>query len=60
MPEGLRNLGAASIRYNGQVGAYLLLLTDRYPYASPALSDGSVRERAAAPDPFDDAVVGLS
>jgi hypothetical protein len=60
MPEGLRNLGAASIRYNGQVGAYLLLLTDRYPYASPALSDGSVRERPAAPDPFDDAVLGLS
>ena len=41
MPEGLRNLGAAGLRYNAQLTAYLLLLTDRYPYAAPALADGS-------------------
>ena len=36
-PEGLRNLGAACIRYGEQASAYLLLLTDRYPYAAPVL-----------------------
>jgi hypothetical protein len=35
MPEGLRNLGAFSIRYTSQVNAYLFLLTDRYPYSGP-------------------------
>jgi Domain of unknown function (DUF4389) len=37
MPGGLRNLGAACLRYGGQTYAYLLLLTDRYPYAAPVL-----------------------
>jgi len=37
MPEGLRNLGAACLRYSAQTSAYLLLLTDRYPYAAPVL-----------------------
>jgi len=37
MPEGLRNLGAACLRYSAQTYAYLLLLTDRYPYAAPVL-----------------------
>ncbi len=60
VPEGLRNLGAAAIRYNGQVGAYLLLLTDRYPYAAPALHDGSVEDQlGAAPEDLDP-VMGLS
>lgn len=39
MPEGLRNLGAVSLRYAAQVNAYLLLLTDRYPYSAPAVRD---------------------
>jgi hypothetical protein len=39
MPEGLRNLGAVSLRYSAQVNAYVFLLTDRYPYASPALRE---------------------
>ena len=63
MPEGIRNLGAAAIRYNGQVGAYLLLLTDRYPYATPALRDGSPPPPAdlpSLPDPLDGTVLGLS
>jgi hypothetical protein len=37
MPEGLRNLGASCLRYNAQTLAYLLLVTDRYPYGSPVL-----------------------
>ena len=38
LPEGLRNLGASCLRYNAQASAYLLLLTDRYPYAAPVLA----------------------
>jgi hypothetical protein len=34
-PEGLRNLEAWALRYSGQTNAYLYLLTDRYPHASP-------------------------
>jgi hypothetical protein len=37
MPEGLRNLGAFALRYSAQLAAYLTLLTDSYPYASPRL-----------------------
>jgi uncharacterized protein DUF4389 len=39
MPEGLRNIGAAGIRYTTQGHAYLLLVTDRYPYSAPFLAD---------------------
>jgi hypothetical protein len=35
MPEGLRNAGAHSLRYNAQVNAYASLLTDRYPFSGP-------------------------
>ena len=38
MPGGLRDLGVASIRYQTQAGAYLFLLTARYPDSSPVLS----------------------
>lgn len=34
-PWGLRNLMAYALRYLAQVNAYVLLLTDRYPHASP-------------------------
>ena len=34
-PWGLRNLMAYGLRYEAQVSAYLLLLTDVYPHASP-------------------------
>jgi uncharacterized protein DUF4389 len=37
MPEGMRDLGAMAIRYNAQAYCYLLLVTARYPNASPAL-----------------------
>ena len=34
-PWGLRNLSAYAVRYQSQYNAYALLLTDRYPHASP-------------------------
>jgi hypothetical protein len=34
-PWGLRNLSAYALRYGAQANAYLYLLTDRYPHASP-------------------------
>jgi hypothetical protein len=34
-PWGLRNLSAYALRYGAQLNAYLYLLTDRYPHASP-------------------------
>ncbi len=34
-PWGLRNLSAYSLRYLAQINAYIYLLTDRYPHASP-------------------------
>ena len=49
MPEGLRNLGAACIRYQEQTSAYLLLLTDRYPYAAPVLQGKPEPQEVAAP-----------
>jgi Domain of unknown function (DUF4389) len=47
MPEGLRNLGAACLRYSAQTYAYLFLLTDRYPYGAPVLEG---RRRIEEPD----------
>jgi uncharacterized protein DUF4389 len=37
VPGGLRDLGAAALRYQAQASAYALLLTARYPDSSPAL-----------------------
>jgi hypothetical protein len=34
-PWGLRNLSAYALRYDAQTEAYILLLTDAYPHASP-------------------------
>jgi hypothetical protein len=52
MPGGLRDLGAASLRYQAQVLAYLFLLTPRYPDSSPVLE--------GAPEPVaDDTSRGL-
>ena len=39
MPEGLRNLGAVSLRYSAQASAYLFLVTESYPYSAPAVRD---------------------
>jgi Domain of unknown function (DUF4389) len=35
VPRGLRDLIAYCVGYSAQVAAYLLLVTDRYPYAGP-------------------------
>ena len=37
MPTGLRKLASLSLRYTAQVDAYMFVVTDRYPYAGPAL-----------------------
>jgi hypothetical protein len=44
MPLGLRNAGAAAIRYTSQTYAYTLLLTGQYPHSTPTLA-------APAPEP---------
>jgi Domain of unknown function (DUF4389) len=43
-PWGLRNLSAYAIRYDAQVEAYILLLTDAYPHASPLEGDDTPAE----------------
>jgi hypothetical protein len=35
MPQGFRDLLAYGLRYEAQVGGYVLLLTDRYPSSNP-------------------------
>jgi hypothetical protein len=40
LPGGLRNTGALALRYQAQSTAYLLLLTDSYPYTGPLRGDG--------------------
>ncbi|HEY3544352.1 MAG TPA: DUF4389 domain-containing protein [Gaiellaceae bacterium] len=47
-PWGLRNLSAYALRYGAQLNAYLYLVTDRYPHASP-LEGEDVPE----PEPFE-------
>jgi hypothetical protein len=53
MPEGLRNLGVACLRYSAQTYAYFLLVTERYPFAAPILRDvePEPEEIAAVPTP---------
>jgi hypothetical protein len=53
MPEGLRNLGVACLRYTAQLDAYLLLVTEQYPYGAPVLRDSEPEpeEVAAVPTP---------
>ena len=43
-PWGLRNLSAYALRYDAQVEAYLLFLTDSYPHASPLEGDDTPLE----------------
>ena len=55
VPQGMRNLGVASLRYSAQTYAYWLLVTGRYPHASPVLRDPGPgpepRPRFAPPEP---------
>lgn len=48
MPLGLRNAGAAAIRYLSQTYAYVLLLTPRYPHSTPAVAEPVAGEPARA------------
>lgn len=43
-PWGLRNLIAFGLRYQGQVNAYLYLVTDRYPHTSPLEGEDVVEQ----------------
>ena len=52
VPGGLRDLGAAALRYQAQTSAYALLLTSRYPDSSPALRPPPPAP-APVPVPFD-------
>jgi Domain of unknown function (DUF4389) len=47
MPRNLRQAQLFALRYNAQVYGYGLLLTDRYPYASPAPPAAAEAEPAA-------------
>jgi len=52
-PEGLRNLSAYAVRYGGQVNAYVFLITDAYPHASPLEgADPVVEPTAEAAEPL--------
>jgi hypothetical protein len=46
-PWGLRNLSAYALRYDAQTNAYLFLVTDAYPHASPLEGEDP------APGPFE-------
>jgi hypothetical protein len=48
MPRSLREAQAYALRYSAQSSAYLLLITDRYPYSGPALGSP---EPESAPEP---------
>ncbi|MDX6438227.1 MAG: hypothetical protein QOF45_810 [Gaiellaceae bacterium] len=50
MPTGLRNLGAVAVRYHAQTDAYWFVLSDRYPYSSPALQPPPEPEPEWAPE----------
>jgi Domain of unknown function (DUF4389) len=45
-PWGLRNLSAYALRYGAQLNAYLYLLTDAYPHASPLEGSAAMQEPA--------------
>ena len=49
MPSGLRDAGAYGLGYGGQVRAYTLLLTDRYPNSDPTAMLDSVLRPALHP-----------
>jgi hypothetical protein len=51
MPLGLRNAGAAAIRYSAQTYAYALLLTSQYPHSSPSLTAQPEPEPAPEREP---------
>jgi Domain of unknown function (DUF4389) len=58
MPRSFREAQAYTFRYGVQVSAYLLILTDRYPFSGPALGEPEpefvpVPEPEPPPEPFE-------
>jgi hypothetical protein len=58
MPRSFREAQAYAFRYGAQAGAYLLLITDRYPYSGPSLGQPEpefepVPEPEPPPEPFE-------
>lgn len=51
MPSGFQHLGAAALRYNAQLWAYLFAITDRYPHATPTVTQPPPPEVEAEPEP---------
>jgi hypothetical protein len=57
MPEQLRDVGLYALRYTSQAYAYLLLLTDRYPYSGPGGREpGEEPEPEPEPEPDPDLI----
>jgi Domain of unknown function (DUF4389) len=57
MPRSFREAQAYTFRYGAQVSAYVLILTDRYPYSGPSLGEPEpefepVPEPEPPPEPF--------
>jgi len=52
MPTGMRNAGAAAIRYMSQTYAYMLLLTPQYPHSCPTLPAPAPAEPEREPVPY--------
>ena len=50
-PEGLRNVAAYAVHYSAQGYAYLLLVTERYPYSGPRASTEEPEEEPFEPEP---------
>jgi hypothetical protein len=57
MPTGLRNLGVYALRYQAQVNAYALLLTEAYPYAGPAVGAGTGDPPPVSPASIDPTLI---
>ena len=53
MPAGFQRAGAYAIGYSAQMDAYLFVLTDRYPHASPhaVFAEPSAEPTATATEP---------
>lgn len=49
MPPGIRDLGAAAVRYLAQTNAYWFVVTDTYPHATPALRPPPEAEAGVEP-----------
>jgi hypothetical protein len=59
MPKGLRNLIAYATRYQAQLYAYMLFLTDRYPNSGPGEA-AEARPRAVGPAPAPEPALALT